>query len=86
LNIFSARLDRSLPRLSLPPDAVQQLQSRKIELAGMELPKNLDANSREAAKHAVSDAFLAGFRVVLFCCVGLAIGGAGTAWVLVPKK
>jgi len=86
LNIFSARLDRSLPRLSLPPDAVQQLQSRKIELAGMELPKNLDANSREAAKHAVSDAFLAGFRVVLFCCVGLAIGGAGIAWVLVPKK
>ena len=86
LGIFSAQLDRSLPALSLPPEAKQQIKSREIELAGMELPSGLDANSHEAAKRAVSDAFLAGFQVVLFSCAGLAIGSTAFAWFLVPKK
>jgi predicted MFS family arabinose efflux permease len=86
VNIFSAQLERSLARLSLPTNATQEIRSREIELAGMELPQTLDANSREAARRAVSDAFLAGFRVVLFACAGLALGGAGAALLLVPKK
>jgi hypothetical protein len=52
----------------------------------MELPKNLDANTSVAIKNDVSEAFLAGFRVVLFSCAGLATGSAGIAWVLVRKK
>jgi hypothetical protein len=52
----------------------------------MELPKTLDANMRVAIKNAVSEAFLAGFRVVLFSCAGLAVGSAGVAWVLVREK
>ena len=52
----------------------------------MELPKNLDANASAAIKECVSDAFLAGFQDVLFSCAGLAIGSAGVASVLVPKK
>ena len=86
VGIFSTHLNRSLPGLSLPPEAKQQIRSREIELAGMELPRDLDANSREATEHAVSDAFLAGFQVVLFSCAGLAIGSAAFAWLLVPKK
>jgi len=86
VGIFSVRLDRSLPLLSLPPEAKQQIQSREIELAGMELPQNLDPIAHAAAKRAVSDAFLAGFQVVLFSCAGLAIGSAAVASFLVPKK
>jgi hypothetical protein len=68
------------------PEVVQQIRSEEIELAGMELPKNLDANTSVAIKNDVSAAFLAGFRVVLFSCAGLAMGSAGIAWVLVRKK
>jgi hypothetical protein len=68
------------------PEVAQQIRSREIELAGMELSKNLDANTSAAVKNAVSEAFLAGFRVVLFSCAGLATGCAGIAWVLVKKK
>jgi hypothetical protein len=52
----------------------------------MELSRNLDANTSAAVKNAVSEAFLAGFRVVLFSCAGLATGSAGIAWALVKKQ
>jgi len=86
VNVFSARLDRSLQSLSLSPEITRQIRSREIELAGMELPENLDLNTRQAARHAVSGAFLAAFRVVLFSCGGLGLGSAAVAWFLVPKK
>jgi len=86
VKIFAAHLDRRLPSLSLAPETAQEIRSKEIELAGMESPKNLDANARSAVKNAVSEAFLAGFRVVLFSCAGLAIGSAGVASVLVSKK
>jgi hypothetical protein len=83
---FLAHLEQSLPRLSVPPEAIQEIRSKEIELAGMELPKNLDANARAAIKNAISDAFLVGFRRVPFSCAGLAIGSAGVASVLAAKK
>jgi EmrB/QacA subfamily drug resistance transporter len=86
VKIFATHLDRRLPSLSLAPETAQEIQSKEIELAGMELPKNLDANTSAAVKNAVSEAFLAGFRVVLFSCSGLAIGSAGVASALVSKK
>jgi EmrB/QacA subfamily drug resistance transporter len=86
VKMFSTHLDRSLQRFSVAPEAVQEIRSKEIELAGMELPKNLDADTRVAIKNDVSEAFLAGFRVVLFSSAGLAMGSAGIAWVLVRKK
>jgi hypothetical protein len=73
-------------RISVAPEVAQQIRSREIELTGMELSKNLDANTSAVVKNAVSEAFLAGFRVVLFSCAGVAMGCAGIAWVLVKKK
>jgi EmrB/QacA subfamily drug resistance transporter len=86
VKIFAAHLDRRLPSLSLASETAQEIRSKEIELAGMESPKNLDANARSAVKNAVSEAFLGGFRVVLFSCAGLAVGSAGVASVLVSKK
>jgi len=86
VKIFVAHLDRRLPSLSLAPETAQEIRSKEIELAGMELPKNLDASTSAAVTNDVSEAFLAGFRVVLFSCAGLAMGSAGVASVLVSKK
>ncbi len=86
VKVFTAQLDRSLPQLSVPPEAAREIRSKEIELAGMELPKNLDGNEKAVAKKAVSEGFLAGFRVVLLSCAGLAMGSAGVAWALVRKN
>jgi hypothetical protein len=86
VKIFATHLDRRLPSFSLTPQSAREIRSKEIELAGMELPKNLDANTSAAVRNAVSQAFLAGFRIVLFSCAGMAMGSAGAAWVLVRKK
>jgi predicted phage tail protein len=52
----------------------------------MNLPKNLDANARAAVQSAISEAFLSGFRLVLFSCAGLSIASAAVAQILIPQK
>jgi EmrB/QacA subfamily drug resistance transporter len=83
---FSTHLDRNLVSLPLSPEAVQEIRSKEIELAGMELPKELNANARTALQTAVSGAFLSGFRLVLLFCATLSIGSAVLAGALLPKK
>jgi hypothetical protein len=85
VNTFSSRLDRNLASLSLPIEAVQEIQSKKTQLAGIELPKNLDANSVAPLRRAISESFLAGFRLVLLCCAGLAVGSSIFAWRLLSR-
>ena len=83
---FAVQLDRNLATLSLAPGTVAEIRSKEIELAGMELPQNLDPNATAALRHAVSEAFLAGFRLVLLSCAGLSLGSAAVAWSLIPKR
>jgi hypothetical protein len=83
---FSTRLNRSLPSLPLSSGSIREIQSKEIELAGMNLPKNLDANARAAVQSAISEAFLSGFRLVLFSCAGLSIASAAVAQILIPQK
>jgi len=86
VKVFGTNLDRDLATLSLPAGTVRELRSKEIELAGMELPRDLETDARAQVRTAVSQAFLSGFRVVLLCCSGLSIVSAFTAWRLVPKK
>jgi hypothetical protein len=86
VRVFGTNLDRDLATLPLPAEAVGELRSKEIELAGMELPRDLETDARTELRTAISEAFLSGFRVVLLCCSGLSIGSAFTAWRLVPKK
>lgn len=97
VTIFDSRLEQGLSNLNLPANIVQDLRSREIELAGLEPPHGLNADTTRAIRRAVSESFVSGFRVVLLCCAGLSIGSAVIAWrliapaataepVLVPEK
>ncbi len=83
---FASQLDRSLARLPIPAETVQEIRTKEIELAGMELPRNLDGSASKAVRNAVSEAFLSGFRLVLFSCAGLSIGSAVVAWRFISRK
>jgi EmrB/QacA subfamily drug resistance transporter len=85
LNNFDSHLERSLTSLMLPPPVVQDIRSREVELAGLEPPRELDANTLAAIRRAISESFVAGFRVVLLCCAGLSISSAVVAWRLVAS-
>jgi EmrB/QacA subfamily drug resistance transporter len=86
LQVFSSSLDRDLSNSVFPPNTIQEIRSRKIELANLEPPKELDARQKETLQRAISDAFHSGLRIVLFCCVGLSVASALTSWWLVPSS
>jgi EmrB/QacA subfamily drug resistance transporter len=86
MGVFVHRMESSLWTLSLPREAVREIQSKEIELAGMELPKDLNDNAKAAARRAVNHAFVSGFRVVMLCCAGLSMAGAAASWYFVSKS
>jgi len=85
VKVFSTHLNRSLATLPLNSETVREIRSKEIDLAGMDLPKNLDANASAALRDAVSQAFLSGFRLILFSCAGLSIASAAIARISFPN-
>jgi len=80
VKVFDSNLAHRLATLGLPLEIVQQIRAKEIELAALELPNNLDTGTLAAVRQAISASFASGFRVVLFCCAGLALGSAAAAW------
>jgi len=80
VKVFDAGLDHRLTNLNLPANIVQDLRSREIELAGLQPPRDLDTGTVAAIRHAISESFISGLRVVLLCCAGVSIGSALIAW------
>jgi hypothetical protein len=85
VKVFDAHVENTLRTLNLPPNAVQEIRSREIELAALQPPQNLDANDAATIRRAISEGFASGFRVVLFCCAGLSMASAVVAWRLVER-
>jgi EmrB/QacA subfamily drug resistance transporter len=77
---FDAHLGRMLSSLMLPPNVVENIRSREIELAGLEPPGGMEASSVVAVQRAISESFVFGFREVLLCCAGLSVASALIAW------
>jgi EmrB/QacA subfamily drug resistance transporter len=80
---FGSHLDQNLATLSLAPDISREIRSKQIELAGLELPRGLDANTVEMLRRTISDAFLSAFRLVLLTCAALSTASAIVAWRLI---
>ena len=83
---FAFRLNHSLDHLSLPPAALQELQSEEIRLAGLQVPAALDTATRVAIKGMIGDAFTFGFRIVILICAGLSVASAVLARLMIPKR
>jgi MFS family permease len=84
LQSFNRLLDRRLAQVSLPPATSAALAQQRRMLAGAELPQELDAGSRQLARHAIEQSFLGGFRAVMALGAILAFGSALTAWIMIP--
>jgi EmrB/QacA subfamily drug resistance transporter len=86
VNVFGRHMERSFSTLSLPPEAAREIRSKEIELAGMELPRNLDESTKGEVRGAVNEAFVSGFRVIMLCCAGLSVASAAASWYFVSKS
>ena len=77
--IFQSSLERRLDGLDLAPAARAQIEAQRTRLAAAETS---DARGREA----IEDAFVAGYRTVLWIAAGLALASSLTAAVLIREQ
>src|SRR6266850_2546321 len=82
---FSSHLEQSLRNLQLPPNIVQDVRSKEIDLASLELPPGLDENTVATIQRAISESFRSGYRLVLLSCAGLAAASTLVAWKLIAS-
>lgn len=83
---FGSYLDRSLANLSLPPSVLHQVHANETKLAGVPLPADLDPATKAMISDAIREAFVFGFRIVMFACAGLTLAGAVIIWLTIPKE
>ena len=83
---FGSRLEQRLKNLPVPQTIVQDIRSREIELAGLELPPGLDLSAVTAIRRAISEAFRSGFHLVLLSCAGLSAASALVGWKLIASE
>jgi EmrB/QacA subfamily drug resistance transporter len=82
---FGSRLNYSLAHFGVPPGIVQELQESMNKLAGLQAPAGLDPGREAAIRKSIGEAFVFGFRIVMFICAGLALASAAVGWVMIPK-
>jgi EmrB/QacA subfamily drug resistance transporter len=83
---FGYRLESSVAQLSLPPAILQELRANEIKLAGLQVPAGLDPRMETAIKESVGQAFVFGFRIVMWICAGLSVASAAVTGLMVPKE
>jgi MFS family permease len=77
--VFHIVLERRLDRLSLAPDARAQIEAQRSRLAAIETP---DLRGRRA----IDEAFVAGYRAVLWIAVGLALASSLSAATMIATE
>jgi NAD(P)H-hydrate repair Nnr-like enzyme with NAD(P)H-hydrate epimerase domain len=79
LHVFKTGLDHRLSRANLPASVAQSLQTQSIKLAAIDIPQNLNAETRQMIRGAIDQSFVFGFRWVMVIGAALAAGSAVTA-------
>ena len=82
---FASRLNDQLNHLSLSPSVLQHLKGEEIKLAGLQAPNNLDPDVKKAIQDFIQQAFVSGFRIVMWICSGLSVASAAVTWLLIRK-
>jgi EmrB/QacA subfamily drug resistance transporter len=83
---FAHSLRRSLPPLNLNAGVVVQLESNVARLGSLDAPPDVDSVSAAEIRSAISNAFIFGFRLIVFSCALLALASAGVAWREIPAE
>jgi EmrB/QacA subfamily drug resistance transporter len=86
LSAFNHELDQRVSELGITPAVERSLDEQRTRLAGAQIPEGVEAATRVALKGAINEAFVSGFRMVMWIAVGLALLSAASAWVLIEGK
>jgi predicted MFS family arabinose efflux permease len=82
---FGSHLNRSLVALSLPAHVLVEIRTNEVRLAGLQVPTEVNADTRAMIQRSIVEAFVFGFRLVMMICAGLAVISSAAAWLMVPN-
>jgi EmrB/QacA subfamily drug resistance transporter len=85
IKAFGAQLNDRLVHVMLPPGILQQLQGNEVKLAGLQVPAGLRPNMRAFIEASIGEAFVFGFRIIMWICAGLSLASSAVAWLLIPR-
>jgi EmrB/QacA subfamily drug resistance transporter len=80
---FDNALNAHLLLMKLPQPVIDAIEEQRQRLAAISVPSGMDPATSAAIRHAVGEAFVAGFRRVMLVCAGLAALSAMGAWVFI---
>lgn len=80
---FSKNLFDRLSAIQISDGLRNSIFEQRVKLAGMEVPAGLAMETRQQIEHAISQSFVAGFRLLMVISAVLAIGAALSSWLLV---
>jgi MFS family permease len=83
---FRTRLNHLLSSLSLPKEIIEEIQSREISLAALQVPSNLAPALQSSIREMIRESFIYGFRAVMLICAALSIASAAVASLMIPKN
>jgi MFS family permease len=83
---FSTSLDARLESMNLSGEVRSELEAAKADLGATEAPEGVDAETAAQIERAIEESFVAGFRIVMVVCVGLALASALAAALLVEDR
>ena len=86
LGAFNAALDAGIAPLDLAPEALAQIETERIKLAGATLPQGLAPDTAASLREAIGQSFVGGFRLVMWICAGLAFASAVIAFLTIRDK
>ena len=78
LHVFKTGLDHRLSSANLPASVAQSLQTQSIKLAAIDIPQNLNAETRQVIRRAIDESFVSGFCWVMAIGAALAAASAFT--------
>ena len=79
ISVFNRDLDQNLNKLSVPPAIRQQIDSQRSKLAAIQT-----VNS--AARRAIAESFVAGYRSLLWIAAALSIASSLSAALFIDLK
>jgi cytochrome c biogenesis protein CcdA len=83
--VFDRALDERLQRMTLPASVRESVYEQRHKLAAIEVPANAAPAAQAAARQAVAESFVLGFRWAMGLSALLALAAAASAWLLIGR-
>ncbi|MCG8348618.1 MAG: MFS transporter [Chloroflexales bacterium] len=86
LGVFSSSLAAQLTTLDIPTEARQDIEASRTDLANIQVPSGLAVEQAALAERVIDEAFVVGFRAVMYIAVVLALASAIVAWLTIADR